>query len=284
MNDITPLDSILSGRGEAMPQPEVKDEKIETQATETVEQTEPEAAAAEPEQQDGEPGKLPVGKIRQAEREKAAKRYTEQVADFERKLDDQNQAWERRFTQLVQNLRPQQPPQEPQQPPDFFADPDAAVQHALRPVLQQLGAMTELTSRQFAVRDHGLDAVNAAYDAMDKRFVSDPSVRSEYQRIMNSGDPWGELCKWHKRDRAMAEIGNDPDKYREKLKAELLAELQQGNGQQQQAQEAPAAASVLPSNFATNFATARNTAPRSGPPWSGPASINDIFDRRKPAR
>ncbi|WP_457797626.1 hypothetical protein [Methylocystis sp. S23] len=69
----------------------------------------------------------------------------------------------------------------------------------------------------------------------------------------------------------MSEIGSDPASYREKLKAELLAELQNEGQKTQQAQK-PA----MPSNFATG----RNVGSRSGPAWSGPPSFEDIFDRR----
>ena len=72
----------------------------------------------------------------------------------------------------------------------------------------------------------------------------------------------------------MAEIGSDPAAYKAKLaeeiRSQLMAEFQQG--QQPAAQRA---APVMPSNFATG----RNVGARSGPAWSGPPSLDDIFKR-----
>src|SRR5687767_3943492 len=103
------LDEILSS-GEATPATEKQDatQAVKQTAEQTTEQT---TEATETEQQTGEPGKqAPIGAIRQAEREKATKRYTEQVADFEKKLNDQNQAWERRFGQLLETVKPKAEP------------------------------------------------------------------------------------------------------------------------------------------------------------------------------
>jgi hypothetical protein len=73
----------------------------------------------------------------------------------------------------------------------------------------------------------------------------------------------------------MSEIGSDPAAYKAKLaeeiRAQVMAELQAGNapaGQQ--------AAPVMPSNFTT----ARNVGNRSGPAWSGPTPLQDIFNRK----
>ena len=54
------------------------------------------------------------------------------------------------------------------------------------------------------------------------------------------------------------------------MREKVLAELQQGDGQQAQQRQA-----AMPSNFAS----ARNVGSRAGPAWSGPASIQDIFKR-----
>ena len=58
-----------------------------------------------------------------------------------------------------------------------------------------------------------------------------------------------------------------------KVEAEILAKHGITQGEQQ---AAPAARAVMPSNLAG----ARNVSARSGPAWSGPAPISDIFNRR----
>lgn len=147
----------------------------------------------------------------------------------------------------------------------------------MQPVAQHINTMSEATSRRFAVAEHGQDSVTDAYAAIESRFrAGDPNAMGEYRRIMSSGDPWGELVKWHKRESAVAEMGTDPAAYREKLKAQILAELGQSAPQPQASNGAAPAAPNLP----TDLARARNVAPRTGPAWSGPEPLKDIFDRR----
>ena len=98
---------------------------------------------------------------------------------------------------------------------------------------------------------------------------------ADYHKVANSPNRYAAAVQWHQRQLAQAEIGDDPAAYKAKLEAEVrekvLAELQQGDGQQTQQRQA-----AMPSNFAS----ARNVANRSaGPAWSGPASIQDIFKR-----
>ena len=262
------LDSILSRGGAAMPQTEQPPTQETTPPAPTEQSAEPAAETPTAEQEPGTDGQttVPVAALH-AERQKV-KRYTEQIASFEQKLNESNAQWERRINQLLERI-----PQQQQQRPDFFADPDAAVQQAISPVLQHINNMREENSRNIAEIRHGEETVTAAFQAMEQGMQSDPAVRGEYQRIMNSRDPWGELVRWHKRNSALQEIGDDPAAYKERIKAEIQAELQQGNSQQP-AQQRPG---VMPSNLAG----ARNVGSRSGPAWGGPPSIGSIFDMKR---
>jgi hypothetical protein len=47
-----------------------------------------------------------------------------------------------------------------------------------------------------------------------------------YFRVMNAQSPGEELVSWYKEQRLREEVGDDPAAYREKLRAEILAELQ----------------------------------------------------------
>lgn len=253
-----PLDKILSGEGEATPSPEATEQPavVAAEATDTAEPSEGESS-----------GQAMVPKAALDEARGKAKRYTEQVASFETtvgELKQQNTGLARQVSELVASLQRNQPQQES---PDFFSNPEAAVQQFMRPMMQRIEGMSEAMSRQFAVRDHGNETITQAYKAMEQRIDRDPAARSDYQRIMQSGDPWGELVRWHKRESVMAEIGTDPDAYREKIKAELMAEIQKTEPAQ--------AATVMPSNFAG----ARNVGARTGPAWAGPKPLSDIFKR-----
>lgn len=258
------LDSILSGRDESAPAPEPV-------VTETPPQETQETQAAEPttdSQTNETEGKVPIAALH-AERQKA-KRYTEQVAEFQttvERLRSQNSQLTQQVAQLVASLQKQQPAPEK---PDFWQDPDntiqSYVQQGVQPLQQAQQAIVENFSRMLAVKEHGQEVVGEAYKAMEARLQSDPSARVDYSRIMSSPDPWGELVSWHKKQTVLEEIGTDPNAYREKLKAELMAELQ---GKQQ------TPAPVLPSNIAG----ARNVGTRSGPAWAGPTPLTDIFKR-----
>ena len=60
---------------------------------------------------------------------------------------------------------------------------------------------------------------------------------------------------------------------RERIKAELLAEMQGQGGQQQQAQQQP-------QNMPTSFAQARNNGPRAAVAFSGPKPLSEIMGGR----
>lgn len=123
----TPLDTILSGQGTPAP------EKETTQVTQPETGTQPEAGS-EPEAPSEGGKSVPIEALH-AERQKT-KRYTEQIADFDRKLTESNTAWERRINQLMERVAPQP------EKPDFFVDPDAAVRAAIGPVVQQISSMS----------------------------------------------------------------------------------------------------------------------------------------------
>lgn len=247
-------------------------------------------APATPEGTEKEPATVPLAALKD-ERAKV-KRYTEQVADFDKKLSDQNAAWERRFEQLLGAVRapqpqPQQKAPEPQKP-DFFADPDAAIEAAIQarlaPVMADQGQIREQLSQQFAVQQHGAETVSAARAEIERRVNENPdAMRGEFQRIMSSGNPWNELVKWHKKESALKEIGDDFAGYEAKVRAKILEEMK---GTAPAAAAAPDPALVAPGAAAdpapvlpTNLAQARNAGTRSGPAWNGPAPLQDIFDR-----
>jgi hypothetical protein len=73
-----------------------------------------------------------------------------------------------------------------------------------------------------AIKEHGAEKVNAAYEAIKTALQSDPAASFEYRRIMATDDPYEELVKWHDRQATLSRIGGDPDKW---LEAELEKRL-----------------------------------------------------------
>lgn len=158
---------------------------------------------------------IPSWRLReQTERAEAAELRAQQIqSDFER-----------RFNELQSRL----PKQEPQQAPDIFEDPNKFLEHGVRqavdPVRSEVGQMREFYSRRDAVRDHGEEKVNAAYDAIAKGLQSrDPEVATVYQRAMSSMDPYGDIVKWHQQKTVYSQIGNDPEAWFNKQLEERMA-------------------------------------------------------------
>jgi hypothetical protein len=271
------LESILSGDASASAAEtdtntqQAADLVAQAQDTAQTSQTDDAGADADDGQQDDGQGTVPLAAL-QAERQKA-KRYTEQVAEFERQLRQQSELIAQLVGRLPQN-QPQQQTEEVDRFSQLVADPDAYLGQQLTPVMAEIARTREVYSRRDAERAHGADKVQEAYQALDQAIragkLNGNAVRAQLQRSI---DPYGEIMEWHRN----YQIVSDPDTYRAKMEQEIEARLleKHGLGQGQPAQKAQA----MPSNFAT----ARNVGARSGPAWGGPEPIKDIFERaRKP--
>lgn len=250
------LDTILSGQREAVP--EKIEEKIEAQAPEQEQQPE----AEQP--QDAGQQKMVPHEALHAEKQKV-KRYTEQVASFEKTLADRDAAWERRFGQLIEKLGPQQ--QEPA-PIDWYADPDAAMgqrlDRAVSPLEQKFSSLETQIIRLTAVQQHGVEKVTAfekyVTEAM-RQNPADPEIMALSAQMRASPDPVGVGIQWYEKKTF------DTEAERQRIREEVMKEFQSQSGQPP--------TSVMP----TNLAAARNVGSRAGPTWSGPPALTDIFKR-----
>lgn len=259
------LDEIFAGREVASNEPQAKEQPTEPA---------PQNAGAAPENAEHDAGEREANVPHAAlhkEREKV-KRYTEEVADMRRQMAESDARWQQRVEQLVQSF--QKPPQA-EQPVDFWSDPEAVVntrvQQVQQTAQQQVAEVRENFSRMMAEEKHGAEAVQSAYQAL-AGMRGQPGFEGVYRQIMSSPHPYGALVQWHNTTSMLNEIGSDPAAYKERLKAELLAELQANNGGNAPQAQQPA---VMPSNFAT----ARNVGQRSGPAWAGATPLADIFKR-----
>lgn len=281
------LDNILSGAGAAASEPEVKEETPavveQAQAEQATEQNE--EAPDDTGQQEGEQGqKMVPQQALHAEKQKV-KRYTEEVADLRGIISKQASDFQRDIAELKAMLtaKPAAPEAKAEKKGFWdFDDPDqyvqATIQSNMAPFSEQTAAIREElaehrynVSYSLALGTYGADAINAAdkavKDAVASGVLNGETVRQELQ---NSRDPVGDIVRWHKNSPAMKE-----QELREKLRAELLEEMQ-GGGQQAQAQQpGKPAVGQMPSNLAG----ARNVASRAGPAWSGPPPLTDIFAR-----
>lgn len=264
------LDTILSGRDAA---PADKPIEEVTQVAEGEAQQQTEATT-----QEGEGGgqKMVPHEALHAEKQKV-KRYTEEVADFRKQLSETNAAWERRMAELVQAVKPKQ---EPAPKPDWFENPEIATQYAVQstvsPQFEHINQQLLSIARDNAETRFTPEKVSEAEQAFISALQSQKLDPADYQKVVSSPNRYAAAVQWHQRQLAQAEIGDDPAAYKAKLEAEIrekvLAEVK-GEGQQQEQQRQP----VMPSNLAG----VRNVGSRSGPAWGGPASINDIFARKR---
>lgn len=274
------LDEIMSGRGEAMAEPAPTNEEATTEINQEA-APEPQAPegtqdeAPEPEGQSGQ--SVPLARLEQ-ERSKV-KRYTEQVAEFQKRLDDVPTQISAAVQQAMQSIAPliqaQQQPRAPQPPapaPDLYEDPTGFVQHQIEPLAQGQQAMREQFSQMLAIEKYGAESVQKAYATFAQAMQTDPAAKFEYQRIMASPHPYGELVSWHKKHETLSRLGPDPDAYINQEVERRLAERTQAQ------QPQPVAAQPAP-QLPSSFAQARNPGPRGVPQWSGPKPLSEIMPK-----
>jgi len=264
------LDSILSGGGDAVSETETKEvQQQEAPVSEGEGQQEQTEATQEGETQ-GQSKMVPHEALH-AEKQKV-KRYTEEVSEFRRS----NEALQRQVAELLQRVpipKAERPPA-----PDFFENPGEATRHEVQqtvsPQFEQINQTLLAFAKDNAITRFTEESVNEAEQAFIGALQSKTLDPADYQKVVSSPNRYAAAVQWHKRQLAQKEIGDDPAAYRAKLEAEILAKhgLTAEGGAAQQQQPKP----VMPSNLAG----ARNVGTRSGPAWSGPPSLEDIFDRK----
>ncbi|WP_291869659.1 hypothetical protein [Bradyrhizobium sp.] len=266
------LDTIMSERPADQPAEQTRDDGRDEQGRFASQQPAPEAPqapAAEPQPQEQQPvnpldGYVPIQTLdaRLAKQEEKLRR------DFAAEMQ-----------QRLAQLQPQKPA-EPVKQPDYYEDPQAAVdfrlQQAIQPVQQGQRDIVENFSKMMASDKFGEEAVNAAEAELRSRVASDPrGTLFDYQRIMASPHPYGELVKWHKAQAALKTYGDDPEAA---INAEVERRLAERNGQPQSGQQAPT--SQTPPVMPTSFAGSRNAGPNSAPGFSGPRPLSEIMGGR----
>jgi hypothetical protein len=170
-------------------------------------ETAPPAASAQQQTAGSEPKMVPVTALEKERRKR--------------------QEYERELEALRKQLQPEQQTQQQQQrqgpqPPDPFTDPAGFAEFVQAQVEERFLTHRLNDSEERAIATYGADVVDAAYEAVLK------AGPHEAQRLLATKDPYAELVKWHKRQLAMAEVGDDIEAYKARLREELLAELQGG--------------------------------------------------------
>jgi hypothetical protein len=224
---------------------------------------------------------IPKGRL---DAEAAKRREAERLND---ELNGRLSAYEQQMRQILasqqtaQHSRPQNvQPQQPQQAPDPVVDPQGFQTWVERSVEARVAAVQRQAHDQFlnmsefsARRAFGDQAVN---DAM--QFAQRNNVLGAFAQYP---DPYGTLVQWHQQQQVIAQVGNDPAAYAERLRQEgaqrALEGLKkgQGNGQPQQQPR-------FPTSLADQTSASVNV---GAAPQSDSAMINAAFahDRNRRA-
>lgn len=162
-------------------------------------------------------------------------------------------------SQITQLQTPQQPPAPP---PSLWEDEQAWQVHLQQQVLAQADQLSRINASEMAARAQNPD-FDEMYSLFNEMAQTNPAI---VQQAMADPHPWGAAYKIAKNYKSMQELAAvDVSDLREKLKAELLEELQQG--------QTPLRSPSVPASLTGE----RSVAPRSGPAWSGPRPLGDIL-------
>jgi hypothetical protein len=178
---------------------------------------------------------------------------------------ERRQRAEMQYAQMQAMLQQQQRQQPPQDPNELFSQPQQYLQqNVMQPLMQMLqrGRMEEREnwSRAQATQQFGKKMVDDALAKMAEVRMT-PEGDWAYQQIMASPHPYEALVSWHRRDRALSAIGNDPDAWlRNQQQAwvrdpnaqrAVFEHVRQLQAQQRQGGQAPPAPVNLPPSLSS---------------------------------
>lgn len=266
-NDMDDLEDILAGNPESettdYPETSPDDAKAEPVETEKPEaKTEPDPKADTGEKDDA---KAPPAK--------AENDQTEKVVPIKALEDERHkrQELERRIAQIEQAKQPEDPE------PDQWEDPEGhkAWRH-------RQDERRDLNTRQMLFQERcnvsemlvrssvGAEKYDAAYAAFVEAVEENPAIRVQLSAQANPAQFAYDVGQRHL---MLKEIGSDPDAYRAKLKAEILAELKPAKAEDKQPEAKPEPEPDLPKSLAGE----KSAAGRKGPAWGGPTPLSEIL-------
>lgn len=150
--------------------------------------------------------------------ERAKRQESERAAQEARaEADRQKAAMDALLSRLGQVAQPVQQPQPEPQIPDPVSQPLEFAQWQETRHRAELTRVQSDMDMRFTEAKHGREAMDAA--------VAAAKQSGAINQFMNRPDGWSQLMQWHQRERVLQEVGTDPNAYRERVKAELLAEL-----------------------------------------------------------
>lgn len=160
---------------------------------------------------------------------------------------------------------------------DAISDPDGFKNHFDQQIARTKWDTLTTLSRTWAVKAHGEETVKAAEEAIKAEVERNPGF---FQTIERQPDPYDFGVSWHKRQQAIAKLGDkDPDTWFEeqaKARGYVLATPQPANGVAPAA-PAPATPTPLPRPSLASAPAAGGTTPKVA---TGPgAAFGGVFSK-----
>lgn len=232
-------------------------------------------APAAPEQQPTGEREAPPASRTSSEQDATVPRRA--LEDERRKRQQLEQSMQEMRAQLAPYLqRLQQAQQEPEEPADWYTNPEVAAQQWGRSIEQQVAqrVRAELEyenanrnanrSEKAAKAKYGEETVEEA-----KQLVVQAGLA---QQFFYADDPYEDVVGYVRKIKALQEMGDDPASYRERLRAELMAELQGGGGQ-------PQPQTQRRSPVPKSLATVTSSSPRDERGrFTGSRSLSELLD------
>ncbi len=231
---------------EAVPQEEPKAETPEDADAELASETPQEEPQGEtPDEPQPEPEKV------------GEDQHTVPLAVFKSMRDDLKS----QIDQAMEAAKHQTPPPEPAAVPDVFEDPEGFQKYMGAQLQRTQQSVRAEMSEVMALEAYGKEAVDEAFAAV--------KASGEGARFLNSQHPYGEMVKWHKQQKVLQEIGDDPEAYRQKIETEVRQKIEADLA----AKQAKAMAEQAPPSMAKT----NGSGGAVDPGWTGPTDLDSIL-------
>lgn len=121
----------------------------------------------------------------------------------------------KRYAELQRQIQQQQAQQKA---PDWDMDPAAAAQYQAQTIEQKFQAQRLEQSKFFAEREFGAETVNEAIAYFDQN----PQLSHQF---INQPSPFHAAVEFYQKQKFLSEVGENPDAYKEQLRAQIREEL-----------------------------------------------------------
>lgn len=190
-----------------------------------------------------EGGRVPPGKLREAnERARAAETERDALKAQIEASKGENKSLTDKFDLVMREIEglkrapraePPKPAEaaKPAEAPDIFENPKGFVDHLTGMFQSELSKRDTQISNQRVETSMAIahaihkDTFANAFEAINKLNPQNPDDRVVVQRIYASSNPGEALVSWHKRSQTLAEVGDDPAAFREKVRSETREAL-----------------------------------------------------------